>query len=169
MTVHCERHFSHCWSCPCGYGKETEREKEEKDGEAMMLCGTRHTDDDDDDGDDLCTYVGDKHPPLPPPCIPYTLMNMGYSRLYRDHQATYTRVCVYVIINLDRTSLACYTDEKDADRTGEPQEPAIAGPPEGRCRQMAGRCLQSCPDCRSGRRLYDLVGVSITDQDPWKQ
>jgi len=28
---------------------------------------------------------------------------------------------------------------------------AIAGPPEGRCRQMAGRCLQSCPDCRSGR------------------
>lgn len=27
---------------------------------------------------------------------------------------------------------------------------AITGPPEGRCRQMAGRCLQSCPDCRSG-------------------
>lgn len=34
----------------------------------------------------------------------------------------------------------------------------VVGPPEGRCRQMAGRCLQSCPDCRSGR------GVSR----PWK-
>ncbi|KYM84423.1 hypothetical protein ALC53_05208 [Atta colombica] len=84
--------------------------------------GTRHTD------DDLCTYVGDKHPSLPPPCVSYA----------HEHG-------------------------------GALQEPTIAGPPEGRCRQMAGRCLQSCPDCRSGRRVYDLFGVSITDQHPWKQ
>lgn len=50
-----------------------------------------------------------------------TLMNMGYSRFYRDHQVTYTRVCVYVIINLDRTSLACYIDAQQDEQ----QERAI--------------------------------------------
>ncbi|KYN04258.1 hypothetical protein ALC62_05024 [Cyphomyrmex costatus] len=53
------------------------------------------------------------------PLLAYCYAGRGYSRFYRDHQATY----------------------------------AIVGPPEGRCRQMAGRCLQSCPDCRSGRRV----------------